>query len=85
MSHHAALERIRSLAPQARPAVAVLLGSGWGALTQHVQAALRIPYAELPGFPQAKVAGHSGELWLGIVPPRWRCSAVASTATRAAR
>jgi purine-nucleoside phosphorylase len=67
MSHHAALERIRSLAPQARPAVAVLLGSGWGALTQHVQAALRIPYAELPGFPQAKVAGHSGELWLGHI------------------
>jgi purine-nucleoside phosphorylase len=67
MSHHAALQWIRSRAPQARPAVAVLLGSGWGTLTQHVQAAIRIPYAELPGFPQTTIAGHSGELWLGHV------------------
>jgi len=67
MSHHAALQWIRSRAPQARPAVAVLLGSGWGALTQHVQAAIRIPYAELPGFPLTSVAGHGGELWLGDI------------------
>ena len=68
MSHYAAaLELIRSRAPQARPGVAVVLGSGWGALTAHVQAAIRIPYAELPGFPQATVAGHSGELWLGHI------------------
>ncbi len=67
MSHHAALERIRLRAPQARAAVAVVLGSGWGALTQHLQSAIRIPYAELPGFPRASVAGHSGELWLGHI------------------
>jgi purine-nucleoside phosphorylase len=63
----APLARLRTLAPQARPRVAVVLGSGWAGLTQHVADALRIPYAELPGFPQATVAGHAGELWLGRI------------------
>jgi purine-nucleoside phosphorylase len=36
-------------------------------LTAHIQDAVRIPYAELDGFPVATVAGHSGELWLGHV------------------
>ena len=64
-----ALEHLRALAPSARPRVAVVLGSGWGDLTRHVQEAIRIPYGELPGFPQATVAGHAGELWLGRIGP----------------
>ncbi|MCY7305252.1 MAG: purine-nucleoside phosphorylase [Rhodoferax sp.] len=62
-----ALAHLRARAPQARPQVAVLLGSGWGGLTAHLLDALRLPYAELPGFPQASVAGHAGELWLGRI------------------
>jgi purine-nucleoside phosphorylase len=58
---------LRALAPEARPTIAVVLGSGWGALTEHVAEAVRIPYAELPGFPRAEVPGHSGELWVGRV------------------
>jgi purine-nucleoside phosphorylase len=65
--HSPALEALRARAPKARPAIAVVLGSGWGALTEHVTDAIRIPYGELPGFPHAGVAGHSGELWLGRV------------------
>jgi len=65
MSQDAALERIRAVAPTARPRIAVLLGSGWGGLTQQLANAQRLPYAELPGFPGAGVAGHAGELWLG--------------------
>jgi len=61
------LERLRARAPQARPRIAVVLGSGWGALTEHVRDAQRIPYAELDGFPKATVRGHSGELWLGRI------------------
>jgi purine-nucleoside phosphorylase len=61
----AALQRIRELAPRARPRIAVLLGSGWGGLTRRLDAADCVPYAELPGFPGAGVAGHAGELWLG--------------------
>lgn len=62
-----ALRTLRLLAPQARPRVAVVLGSGWGGLTEHVQSPIRIPYADLKGFPHATVAGHRGELWLGHI------------------
>ena len=60
-----ALACLRARAPAARPRVAVVLGSGWGGLVEHLQGAVRIPYAELPGFPQASVPGHAAELWLG--------------------
>ncbi|MDT8992315.1 purine-nucleoside phosphorylase [Curvibacter sp. APW13] len=60
-----ALATIQRLAPGFAPDIAVVLGSGWGGLTAQIQNPLRIPYAELAGFPQATVAGHSGELWLG--------------------
>ena len=62
-----ALKTITQRAPNLRPTVAVVLGSGWGDVTQHLQNVTRIPYAELDGFPQATVAGHSGELWLGTL------------------
>ena len=65
--HHSALQELRLRAPDARPRIAVVLGSGWGNLTEHVTNALRVPYAKLEGFPQAAVAGHSGELWLGRI------------------
>ena len=63
------VEQIRARAPNARPRIAVVLGSGWGGATAHIAGALRIPYAELGGFPHATVAGHSGELWLGRIGP----------------
>jgi len=62
-----AVQQLRALAPKARPRIAVVLGSGWGGLTEHVRDPLRIRYDELPGFPQATVLGHSGELWLGRI------------------
>ena len=70
MSRDPAAARIRALAPQARPRIAVLLGSGWGGLTQRLADAQRLSYAELPGFPGAGVAGHAGELWLGRLGAR---------------
>lgn len=65
MNTQAALDALARLAPLRRPRIAVVLGSGWGGLTQHLKDAVQIPYSELPGFPQATVAGHSGVLWLG--------------------
>ena len=62
-----ALNTIRARAPGTRPRVAVILGSGWGGLTQHIANPVRIPYAELEGFPQATVEGHTGELCLGRI------------------
>jgi purine-nucleoside phosphorylase len=49
------------------PRVAVVLGSGLGPLADDVQAAVRIPYAEIPGFPPSRVAGHAGELVVGTL------------------
>lgn len=60
-----ALQTIRERAPKAVPRIAVVLGSGWGELTQHIEHPIPISYSELEGFPKATVAGHSGELWLG--------------------
>jgi purine-nucleoside phosphorylase len=62
-----ALQTIRQRAPNAAPCIAVVLGSGWGELTRHLKDPLRIAYAELEGFPQTTIAGHSGELWLGTL------------------
>ncbi|MCW5634566.1 MAG: purine-nucleoside phosphorylase [Rubrivivax sp.] len=50
-----------------RPAVAVLLGSGWGPFAQAVQGAEVVPYAELPAFPRLAVGGHAGEVRLGRI------------------
>ena len=61
------LQQLRALAPQARPRIAIVLGSGWGGLTAQVRDARRIRYDQIDGFPQATVQGHSGELWLGRI------------------
>ena len=61
------MAQLRALAPHAQPRIAIVLGSGWGGLTQHVTEPLRIGYDQLTGFPHATVQGHSGELWLGRI------------------
>ena len=55
------VERLDGLAPS----VALVLGSGLGGLADEVENAVRIPYAELPGFPQSGVTGHAGEVVAG--------------------
>ncbi len=48
------------------PDIAVVLGSGLGALTREIEPpALRIPYGEIPGFLQSTVESHAGELICG--------------------
>jgi len=48
-----------------RPRVAVVLGSGLGFLADEVADAVRVPYRDIPGFPEPGVAGHKGELVAG--------------------
>jgi purine-nucleoside phosphorylase len=50
-----------------QPRVAIVLGSGLGNLADQIQDARRIPYADIPGFPAVRVAGHAGELVAGTV------------------
>lgn len=45
--------------------VGLVLGSGLGALGDHVEAALTLPYGEIPGFPTSAVEGHKGRLIVG--------------------
>jgi purine-nucleoside phosphorylase len=55
------VERLEGLAPK----TALVLGSGLGGLVDEVEDAVRIPYAELPGFPLSGVTGHAGAVVAG--------------------
>ncbi len=48
-----------------RPSVAIVLGSGLGALAEEVSGADRIPYAKIPGWERSTAPGHAGELVIG--------------------
>lgn len=56
---------IRAHRPGFTPTVAVVLGSGLGALAEILRNRSSLSYAELPGFPAPGVAGHAGRLVLG--------------------
>ena len=47
------------------PRIAVVLGSGWGGLTQQVEDPVEVSYGELPAFARATVGGHAGRVVLG--------------------
>ncbi|MBP2536923.1 purine-nucleoside phosphorylase [Agrobacterium tumefaciens] len=57
------VERLNGLMPR----VAIVLGSGLGSLVEEVSDPIRVPYAELPGFPASGVSGHAGELVAGYL------------------
>ena len=48
-----------------RPEECLVLGSGLGRLAGEVEDAVKIPYAEIPGFPRSTVASHAGMLVCG--------------------
>jgi len=57
-------------APGFEPRVGLVLGSGLGALAGAIEGAVRVPYADLPGFHAATVPGHASELVLGELAGR---------------
>ncbi len=52
------------------PEVAVVLGSGLGALADVVEPDAAVPYAEIPHFPVPTAAGHRGRLIVGRLEGR---------------
>ncbi len=62
-----ALAQLRARLPDAKPRIAVVLGSGWAGVVEHIEDLVRVPYGELEGFPPAGVQGHSGELCIGRI------------------
>jgi purine-nucleoside phosphorylase len=62
-----ATDAVRQKLGGLKPRVAIVLGSGLGFLADDVTDPLRIPYREIPGFPEPGVAGHRGELVAGTL------------------
>ena len=65
-----AAKAIRKRAASQRPAVAVILGSGLGGLSKSIGDAVRIPFGDIPGFPEPTVAGHEGAVIVGSLGGR---------------
>jgi purine-nucleoside phosphorylase len=57
------VERLDGLVPRH----AIVLGSGLGTLVDQVTDQVRVPYAELTGFPVSGVTGHAAELVAGYL------------------
>lgn len=60
-------EIIRENCGALKPRLAVVLGSGLGAVANLLDETASIPYTALPGFPRPTVAGHEGLLRIGTV------------------
>jgi xanthosine phosphorylase len=64
MSAAGAVLELRATEP---PRVAIVLGSGLGAVADAVTDPVVVDYEELPGFPRPTVAGHAGRAILGRI------------------
>jgi|SRR5579859_191300 len=59
-----AAQLIQSRTPL-RPKIGLVLGSGLGAFADSLVDAMRVPYADIPSFPQSTAIGHAGRLVIG--------------------
>ncbi len=62
-----AASKIKSLYPEIKPLIGIVLGSGLGSMSQEIEDRQVIPYDALPGFPEVSVDGHGGNLILGRI------------------
>lgn len=58
---------IKEAAGSRSPANAIILGSGLGGLANRITNAVKIPFASIPGFPEATVMGHEGAVIVGTL------------------
>jgi purine-nucleoside phosphorylase len=61
---------IRMRAASQQPAFGIILGSGLGGLSKSIENAVRIPFGEIPAFPEVTVAGHEGAVIMGSLGGR---------------
>lgn len=61
---------IRKRAASQQPTLAIILGSGLGGLSKSIADAVRIPFGQIPGFPEVTVAGHEGTVIVGSLSGR---------------
>lgn len=60
-----AADYILSKIKSQQPDIALVLGSGLGALADDIENPVYIPYSEIPNFPTSTVAGHAGRIVVG--------------------
>jgi purine-nucleoside phosphorylase len=65
-----AADAIGKRTAERKPTVAIVLGSGLGGLAKAIQNPVRIPFKEIPGFPEARVVGHDGAVIAGSLGGR---------------
>jgi len=58
-------QKIRERAPDIKPRIGIVLGSGLGQFAERLDNAVYVPYTDLPGFPEVTVHGHQGTMVLG--------------------
>jgi purine-nucleoside phosphorylase len=65
-----AAKAIRKRAAAQQPGIGIILGSGLGGLSKSIDDAVRIPFRDIPGFPEVSVAGHEGAVIVGSLGGR---------------
>jgi purine-nucleoside phosphorylase len=65
-----AAQTISKRAGARQPGVAIVLGSGLGGLSNAIENPTRIPFADIPGFPETSVVGHEGAVIVGSLGGR---------------
>jgi purine-nucleoside phosphorylase len=65
-----AAKAIRKRAASQQATFGIILGSGLGGLSKSIGDAVRIPFGDIPGFPEVTVAGHEGAVILGTLGGR---------------
>lgn len=76
MQDHVTMDAVRRSAGEVRartsktPDVGMILGTGLGALGEELENPTRIPYGEIPEFPEPTVPAHAGQLVLGTLEER---------------
>jgi purine-nucleoside phosphorylase len=60
-----AADALRQLSGNLQPKVALVLGSGMAGITDLLEDSRRLSFGEIPGIPEARVQGHSGQIVVG--------------------
>ena len=58
-------DEIVKIVGEVKPKVGIICGSGLGGIVNEIKCAVKISYADIPGFPVSTVKGHSGTLVFG--------------------